>query len=1605
MTTPITDSQETISSADFGQFLADLKHQINSNTIDTNIFDIEALKKQIEVLEAKLTSAKENARDITKEEFELELAASHAAEIVHVSKDIFGVPPKDENEIEWKMIWKAKTASMINSVDKLENNTAYFGHMVKKNWKDLKASDFFADKDKGKNSAPDTENTNWTKYLDHGELVDVAKGKSQVDIYRKELITNLALIENGRALGQLIAKKGIFGEDDVAMAEFAFTAIKSALQIPQLAIAELDKDHAKKSFATLVETEFKTDFAQSEIKKLLTNSTLDENVANLKFTGHKGRPGTEDKLVDNFKTKLTEFKAALTSQLAELDKELEGLEEKKIKDQTALNTSKEAAKAARKDFETAETNLASKTQTLSEVNQEFISASEKVDSSQGKYDALTLEKQNEQANLEQLKLKSAKENKELEGLVSSIHDNKLKATALNAEIESAEVKLEQLNDSLQEKKTKLDGIIWSNKELQNKPVVIKLNEQIKEAEEEVASAQHKVDLLKSGKDALQSEISKIETEKRQLVQTVETLASNIANSEGHLKQLDTQLISSENQLTADKQALELKRSQLDVAKSEFDVANNEAESKKSIVNSKQADENDHNDTLKQTVEDLAKKNDQKLSLNTDIETIETNHLNKFDKLGKYSEAADAGMRVLSVGTNITSLVKWHSKDIDREKDPEGAIAQDIGLASTYMGLVQDGMDGFAEMSKFFDAAKGLKNLQAGLGAGSAVVGVGPQIASLAQAIMSIENAPDEYKAHYIGEAVMQGANLVMGITVATLTAKAAIAGTTVSSAVPVLGVIASLASAINPVQWAAFEQSKEHINDVDAKTDKSKSAYETSAQYLTELLEDIHETDVGFYAASTTVGVIGGIGTTAAVASGVGAPVALVVAFITAGLQGMLEGLKQVHLDKVAGDMAEKIRAFNEGVAGFFDQSFEHSTDKALSDFVDDAKRFIDKGYDSVSGLGSVQMTASDLELAGLSGVGGELKQTQKHFSGFIEKADLETGEWNREEIKIDASQGVIERANVNGAATGKDNMLTFVTPMAAAGNENISTEHVSKNRYETTINISNLKGWTIKDGGDNTTFDLDNIVTKAQSFRSQEELIDIPLSIEANAGDDNFLMSDITGRITETDRTGIFDGGSGKDSATYANLKHLEQGIQVSVNEYGNIQVAKTIDSDARIYLDKIEKYEVSRGKKTELVEYRYIESGKLGESVVLYDEFKDIELLAGSDLDDNFDIADYNGAFLVAGRDGDDSFILAQEQAALGGKGDDTFTLAGDIELPQNDENALPKFAEVVGGEGDDKIILSHSWSEQAFKFGALYAVAEEFLAQNDGLRKNLLSSTNGTEKMEDVTVALIANMLGKENDVSSSFLAFSEIEEVQWDTTAIHDVLGTAIGPKVDLADYDLAARAFLNRSTENDYQGLVTYDFSSQTSEAFEIRGTANNDGIIGSAYSDLIYGGDGDDKLNGQEGINILIGGSGADEFVFDFSGTSEDLVKLIDFDLNSESQDFGTQALNDVFTFNLGSKTLKDIQIFSSDGQQSKDLIFGIGESAVKIENFYTDGYAGNGSVGSANQSFVFTSDVSETKTYGYSELDHLFGDSYTEFLKTEQGSQFDEGTSYYAIA
>lgn len=826
-----------------------------------------------------------------------------------------------------------------------------------------------------------------------------------------------------------------------------------------------------------------------------------------------------------------------------------------------------------------------------------------------------------------------------------------------------------------------------------------------------------------------------------------------------------------------------------------------------------------------------------------------------------ASGAEAGYRLVSIGASVSGIVKNSLSGSDSA----------TAYAGQSLSIVADLSDVAGAFSKLADATKGMKNFQTGAGAASGVVGVGPQVASFAQSIMDVENAPDEYKGYYIGEAIVHGANLAMGVTIGALTTYAAVAGTTVSKAVPVLGVVASLASAINPVQWAAFDQQKDHIDDVEAQADETSDAYETSAEYLAELLQDFYEIDVGFYAASTATSVVGGVASTALAASGVGAGVALLVAGVTAGLQATLEALKQTALNDAAEKMVNMIRDFEGGAAGFFDRSFEHSSEQELEQFFEQAQALIDSGYDSVSALGSVQMTSSDLELSALSGIGGELGQTQKHFSGFIEEDELGTASWDREEITIDTGGGVIQRGNPDEEATGSNNILMFITPLAAAGNENIDREEVSKNRYETTITIDDLTGWTIKDGGDNTTFDLRNIVTKARSMHGSA-FKEVPVSIEANAGDDMFLVSDLTGRSKAADSGGILDGGEGRDSATYANLQHLNEGIQVSVNHSGNLQVKKVIDGDVMVYKDTIGQYEADRGKETEMVEYRYISADKLGYEITLFDEFRNIEMLAGSNLADSFNIADYNDAFLAAGLGGDDVFALRQGQAAIGGENDDVFHLVGDIDTVAETAYDLPEAVEIVGGDDDDTIVLANQWARKAFELGALYFVAEEALKQNPDLKSLLLPASIESEQGEDIAVAMVANMLSEDAWASTSFLTFSEIENVEWDFSIMHDVLfDAALESNVDLAEYDKAARAFLDRSTAGDYDGLITYDFSAQQQSYQYIRisqdGSTSNqwnhlveiqalvDGVnVAAGKSSLAKITDGDTATNGCEGI-------------------------------------------------------------------------------------------------------------------------------------------------------
>ncbi|MGB0904208.1 MAG: hypothetical protein ACPGVJ_04850, partial [Mangrovicoccus sp.] len=438
----------------------------------------------------------------------------------------------------------------------------------------------------------------------------------------------------------------------------------------------------------------------------------------------------------------------------------------------------------------------------------------------------------------------------------------------------------------------------------------------------------------------------------------------------------------------------------------------------------------------------------------------------FDTAKKSDALLDAGYKLLGIGSSISSMLA------------NGLSGQNstTGYAAAGMNMAADVIDGLAAIAKYKDS---YKNFNSGAGAVSGLVGVGPQMASFSQAIMDLKDAPPEMRGFYIGEAVVQGVNMAMGLAIGAMTTYAALAGNSISSMVPVVGVMSSLVSAINPLQWASFKQQNEHLDDVRAKTDIESEAYETSADFLSQLLETSRNIEVGYYVAETAVAVGGGVGSSALAATGFGAPVALALAGFTAGLQGLLAATKQTALNNAAENIAEKIRAFDGGVEGFFDQSFDYQADKELEAFFDQAQALIDQGFDNVSALGSVQMTGSDLELAAMSGIGGELARTQDHYAGYLDSDDLGTGNWDKEQIYF--KNGTIHHGDAAEEATGESTMLQFISPMAAAGEEELTREKTGKNKYETTLKINDLSGWTLIDGGDNTTFDLRNVVTKAR--------------------------------------------------------------------------------------------------------------------------------------------------------------------------------------------------------------------------------------------------------------------------------------------------------------------------------------------------------------------------------------------------------------------------------------------------------------------------------------------------------------------------------------------
>ncbi|MBU0997916.1 MAG: putative Ig domain-containing protein, partial [Firmicutes bacterium] len=131
----------------------------------------------------------------------------------------------------------------------------------------------------------------------------------------------------------------------------------------------------------------------------------------------------------------------------------------------------------------------------------------------------------------------------------------------------------------------------------------------------------------------------------------------------------------------------------------------------------------------------------------------------------------------------------------------------------------------------------------------------------------------------------------------------------------------------------------------------------------------------------------------------------------------------------------------------------------------------------------------------------------------------------------------------------------------------------------------------------------------------------------------------------------------------------------------------------------------------------------------------------------------------------------------------------------------------------------------------------------------------------------------------------------------------------------------------------YDGTVL-DIADLLQRGFDIRGSAGDDWLAGTAIVDRITGEEGDDTLVGGQGDDILSGGSGNDTYVFNL-GDGADIIA----DVSSATE-------GNIIAFGAGI-AVKDL-VFEHDGS---DLLIHVGSQgdALRLKEF--DRFGSNGSL------------------------------------------------------
>lgn len=703
----------------------------------------------------------------------------------------------------------------------------------------------------------------------------------------------------------------------------------------------------------------------------------------------------------------------------------------------------------------------------------------------------------------------------------------------------------------------------------------------------------------------------------------------------------------------------------------------------------------------------------------------------------------------------------------------------------------------SEAEKLFNDTSNAGKLAAvfgGLAAATGLAGAGAGIHAIASQLDN-PNLTDQERAYLQAELGLQGTVMTLSAVDGMLTGLVAagkIGGQAALKAIPILGGVASVASAINPAAWAEFDSIRDRIDSLNPEESETD-------RVLANVLDESLFAKEFHYGLSASLDIAFGGAAAGLAATGVGAPLAIGVAIAGAIFSGIVRATEQAHLEAIADDMARDMKSGGRTIEEFFDMSFEERQQELREGYKEHFDELLEGDYDAAVGLGSQMLSANDLSAAAISKTGGELNKTAKHY------ADTYTteGGWDASAIQLTEKVGNDE---IRLADRGEDKVyLTFMAPLLASGDESTQRKKTGKDEYRTTLKIDDLAGWTVIDSGDNdTTFNMVRVINHTRSLSGREDTLEF--NVEAGAGDDTYFGYDSAIN---------FDGGTGMDTASYTRLgtEVLETGIFATAS--GNrIDVSKSLRADSEVFKEFIGTYTENHGKRTETIEYRGVRLEERGSETVVSDALTNVERLHGTDMNDVLDMRGSTVVEQLFGFGGDDIMILGEKTSvALAGEGEDMIyaglALMEGVRKMAEGTATLDDAILIDGGAGIDRLYLddaTHAALRGQF-------AEQQYASAMSAMLGNILGFGSDAQTIADALEQYLSRGTGDDFALS----VFHDVEFVQFDI-AYADVPYQELSATVVTVDvYDTVER--LNAEALGDYAADRDADRSHELDGAF------------------------------------------------------------------------------------------------------------------------------------------------------------------------------------------